>query len=198
MGLSIHYTGSFNKNASLSDLITEVKEVAEVQNWEYNVYEEKFPIDNNEDDTYDGKVYGISFSPPKCEPVFICFLSNYRMSNHLLIEFYGDAERQPEKDYLYMLSTKTQYAGIAIHKMIIDLFRYLNKRNYFSEFNMIDEGEYWETDDEEVLERKFKEYNDLMDNFSLAIEAIPAEPEETYEDYFKRIAERIHKRRKEN
>ncbi len=198
MGLSIHYTGTFNKNASLSDLITEVKEVAEVHNWDYNVYEEKFPIDNNEDETNDGKVYGISFSPSKCEPVYICFLSNYRMSNHFLLKFYGDSEDQPEKDYLYMLFTKTQYAGIAIHKIIIDLFRYLHKQNYFSEFNMIDEGEYWETGDEEVLERKFKEYNYLVDNFSLAIEAIPAEPGETYEDYFKRITERIHKRRKES
>ncbi len=29
MGLSIYYSGKFNKNADLSELITEVKEIAE-------------------------------------------------------------------------------------------------------------------------------------------------------------------------
>lgn len=37
MGLSIHYSGKFNKNASLSDLITEVKDIAETLKWNYKI-----------------------------------------------------------------------------------------------------------------------------------------------------------------
>lgn len=191
MGLSIHYNGQFNKNAILAELITEVKEIAEVFKWKFQVYHQEFPSDINDENTYDGNIYGISFAPPECETIFICFLSNYRMSSHLHLKFHGDSEHQTENDLLYMLSTKTQYAGSAVHKIIIELFRYLNKRNYFSEFNLIDEGEYWETGDEKILEQKFKEYNDLIDNFSLAMEAIPVESGETYENYFKRIAKRV-------
>ena len=191
MGLSIHYNGKFNKNAILADLITEVKEIAEVFKWNYEVYHEEFPSDNKDESPYDGNIYGISFAPPECETIFICFLSNYRMSSHMLLKFHGNSEHQTESDLFYMLSTKTQYAGSAVHKIIIELFRYLNKRDYFSELNLIDEGEYWETGDEKILAHKFKQYNDLMDNFSLAIDTIPVEPGETYEDYFIRIANRI-------
>ena len=143
MGLSIHYSGKFNKNAVLADLITEVKEIAEVLKWDYQIYQEEFPPDISNNHTYDGKIYGISFAPPECETIFICFLSNYRMSSHLLLKFYGDSEHQPESDFLYMLSTKTQFAGPTIHKAIIELFRYLNKRSYFEEFKLIDEGKYF-------------------------------------------------------
>ena len=191
MGLSIHYNGKFNKNANLADLITEVKEIAEVFKWNYELYHEEFPYDSKDESSYDGNIYGISFSPPECEAIFICFLSNYRMSSHIHLKFHGNSELQTESDLLYMLATKTQYAGSAVHKIIIELFRYLNKRGYFSELNLIDEGEYWETGDDKILEHKFKQYNDLMDSFSLAVNTIPLEPGETYENYFIRIANRI-------
>ncbi|MDD2552894.1 MAG: hypothetical protein PHQ56_09760, partial [Dysgonamonadaceae bacterium] len=83
-----------------------------------------------------------------------------------------------------------------IHKAIIELFRYLNKRSYFEEFKLIDEGKYWESSDEKLLEQKFKENGDLIDNFSLAIETIPAKQGESYEDYFKRITKIINDRNK--
>ena len=191
MGLSIHYNGKFNKNAILADLITEVKEIAEVFKWNYEVYHQEFPSNIEDESSYDGNIYGISFEPPECETIFICFLSNYRMSSYIHLELHGKSEHQTESHLLYMLSTKTQYAGSAVHKIIIELFRYLNKRDYFSELNLIDEGEYWETGDEKILEHRFKEYNDLIDNFSLAIETIPMEPGETYEGYLKRIAKRV-------
>ena len=41
MGLSIHYSGRFNKDAILSDLITEVKEVAETFKWDYKIFLEE-------------------------------------------------------------------------------------------------------------------------------------------------------------
>lgn len=122
MGLSIHYNGKFNKNAVLADLITEVKEIAEVFKWDYEVYHEKFPPVSKDENLYDGNIYGISFAPLDCETIFICFLSNYRMSSHVLLKFHGSSDNPTDSDFLYMLSTKTQYAGSAVHKIIIDCF----------------------------------------------------------------------------
>lgn len=193
MGLSIHYRGRFNQNAVLSDLITEVKEVAEVLKWNYTVYGTEFPTKGKEDQLYDGEIYGISFTPPDCETVSICFLSNY-----VLLKFYGHDENQSEIDFLYMVSVKTQFAGPTIHKTIVELFRYLFKKNYFSEFDLVDEGEYWETCDEKLLEHKFKEYGNLIDSFSLVVETTPVNQGELYENYFKRIIKLIDKKGKKN
>ena len=196
MGLSIHYEGSFNKNLLLSDLITEVKEIVETFNWDYKIYLKEFPEKKIDDSAYDERIYGISFTPPECETVSICFLSNYRMSSGARLKFFGKSPNQSENKFLYMLSVKTQFAGVSIHKAIIELFRYLLKRNYFSEFNLIDEGNYWETGDESLLEQKFKENGDLIDHFSIAIETIPIKPRESFEGYFERIMSRINDRNK--
>jgi len=43
MGLSIHYSGSFNPKASLQAMIEEVKDIAETYKWKYFVFEDEFP-----------------------------------------------------------------------------------------------------------------------------------------------------------
>lgn len=198
MGLSIYYSGRFNENAVLSDLITEVKEIAEAFKWDYKVYQEAFLVDENESQSHDGKVYGISFTPPECETISICFLSNYRMSSTVHLKFYGHSKNQPESKFLYMLSTKTQFAGITTHKTIIEIFRHLYKQNYFTEFNLVDDGEYWETGNEKLLEEKFKENGNLIDNFSIAVETIPVKQGETFENYFERLLKMIDDRNKKS
>ncbi len=197
MGLSFYYSGKFNKNANLSDLITEVKEIAKTFKWKFQIYEESFP-DNIQDDIqfYNDKIYGISITPPHCETISICFLSNYKMSSIVHLKFYGNSAKESENDFLYMLSTKTQFAGVFVHKTVIQLFRYLNQRKYFEEFELIDDGQYWETGDEKLLEKKFKENGDLIDNFSIAVETIPAKQNESFEKYFERIIKTIDDRNK--
>ena len=181
MGLSIHYSGSFRENASLSKMVDEVRDIVEVCNWEYNFYEEEFPKDYNPKDSYNKNIYGISFTPPECETVSLCFLSNRKMSSPSNLKFFGKTSDEPEEKYLYMLSVKTQFAGIEIHKFIIDLFRYLNKQKYFDNLKIIDEGKYWDTGDEKLLQDIFKRYVDLLDDFSFSIENIPLKNGESYE-----------------
>ena len=197
MGISIHYRGKFNKNAALTDLITEVKEIADTFKWNCKVYQKVFPVNASENQSHDGEIYGISFTPPECETISICFLSNYKMSSHAHLKFYGHPENLSESDFLYMLSAKTQFAGTTIHKTIIELFRYLYKRNYFSKFELVDEGDYWETGNERLLEQKFKENGDLIDNFIIAVETIPIKQGEPFENYFERIMKMIDHRNKE-
>lgn len=195
MGLTIHYSGRFNEHASLPEMIEEVKDIAQIYGWEYHIFEQHFSIDELGKTDYNDKIYGICFTPPECETVNLCFLSNGRMSSETNLEIFGNSSDEDYQKYLYMLSVKTQFAGRVTHKLIIHLLKYLNKK-YFSEFKVIDEGNYWDTEDEKILEETFEKYNDLLASFGAALENIPLKSEETFEEYFKRIMKIIQDKRK--
>ena len=195
MGLSIHYNGRFNAQASLPEMIEEVRDIAEIYNWQYTVYENQFSSNIFDSDSYSEKIYGISFTPPESETICLCFLSNGRMSSFPNFKCFGNSTNENYQKYLYMLSVKTQFAGSAVHKLIILLLKYLSKK-YFQEFEVIDEGHYWETGDEKLLEETFEKYNDLLESVSSALENIPMDSAETFEDYFARIMKIIKEKRK--
>lgn len=190
MGLAINYSGQFNKNASLPLMIEEVKDIVKACKWEYGIFDDDFPANNISED-YTDEVFGIMFTPPECETVSLTFLSNRKMSSFVNLKLFGRDGEVPNEDYLYMLSTKTQFAGEEIHKFIIELFRYLKQQGYFEKLEIIDEGEYWETRDENHLHKMFQKYNRLFDNFSLALESVPRQEGESYEVFFRRIMELI-------
>ena len=160
MGLSIHYKGCFSKGASLQAMIEEVTDIAEIYKWKYSVYETAFDMENLGRADFNNRIYGIIFVAPKCEPVYLSFLSNGRMSNEMHLQHRGNSTDKSK--YLYMLSTKTQYGGMQVHLTIIQMLRYLSEK-YFSEFELYDEGGYWETGDVNILAETFKRYDDLMD-----------------------------------
>jgi len=195
MGLSIHYRGSLNDQNCLTGMIEEVKDIAEIYKWPYHIYKSKFPGKSFAKAAYNNEIYGISFAPPGCETVFLCFLSNGRMSSPIYLQFYGNSKDKTERESLYMLSVKTQFAGIEIHKIIIQLFKHLSKK-YLKDFTLSDEGQYWETGDETVLEKNFKRYSDLLDNFSSAIEYHPMKKGESFEAYFERLLKKIRDKNK--
>jgi len=195
MGLSIHYSGDFKKGASLSTMIEEVRDVAELYNWKYNIYKDKFIKEAFGIKDYNKAIYGISFTPTNCETVSIEFLSNGKMSSLAHLKFFGKENERPQEEYLYMLSVKTQFAGIEIHKLIIHLFKHLNEK-YFINFKVIDEGQYWETGDEKKLQEIFTRYIDLLDSFSSSLEIYPRKNNESFEAYFVRLMNQIKKRRK--
>jgi hypothetical protein len=186
MGLTIHYSGSFNPAASLKAMIEEVKDIAAIYNWKYFVFNDKFPENSFGKTAYNDDIYGICFTPPECETVSLCFLSNGRMSNAVNLKFYGNPKNKEEADYLYMLFTKTQYAGPEIHKLIIHLLKYLSKK-YFPDFTVSDEGEYWETGDEKLLEENFKRYTALINGFVSCLQNFSMNPGESFEAYFERL-----------
>jgi len=195
MGLTIHYNGKFNEKASLTEMINEVKDISEIYKWQYVIYKDQFPEDSFNNDSFDDNIYGISFMPQGSEPVFLCFLSNGRMSSPDHLKYFGNNAHESEKKYLYMLSTKTQYAGSDIHMLIINFIKYIS-RKYLKEFNVIDEGKYWETGDEKLLEETFSRYNNLLDSVGFALENIPFKSNETFEEYFTRILKLIHNKHK--
>lgn len=191
MGLSIHYSGSIVNPDLLPELIDEIQEIAKIHNWKYFVFDRKFPENSFGKTGYNQNIYGICFTPPECETIDICFLSNGRMSCISHLKFFGKTEDQAEQPYLYMLSVKTQYAGVEVHQFVIQLFRYLNKK-YFADFKMTDEGSYWETNDLALLQSTFKRYTDLINGFASALEYIPMQNGENIESYFERLMKLLH------
>ena len=185
MGLTIHYNGRFGKPELLQPMIEEVEDIARIYKWRYNINNTHFPKGSFNKDGHDNKVYGISFTPADCETVSICFLSNGRMSCSSLLKFYGDSTDKTRQEYLYMVSVKTQFAGWQTHLFIVGLLKYLSKK-YFSEFNVNDEGHYWETNDEEILKQNFNRYTTLLDSVSTAFETFPVKDGETMNDYIER------------
>ncbi len=178
--------------------VKELKDIAENLNWDFFIFEDKFPENALDKEEYDKKnLYGISLSPPKCEPVNVCFLSNGKMSAPLNLQLWANPKGKEEKKYLYMIATKTQFAGIEIHKMIIHLFKYVEKK-YLTNFKLTDEGYYWETMDENKLQKRFNEYNRILDMTELGLKTIPKEQNESYEKYFERLVKIINKLDKKN
>lgn len=194
MGLSFHYSGRIANPDSLPFMIDEVVDICKVYNWKYKVFERQFSKDSIWKEVHNEKLYGICFIPPGCEMVSISFLSNGRMSSATGLQFWGNSNDPKEKEFLYMISVKTQYAGIEIHRNIIQLFRYIDEK-YLADFTMNDEGEYWETNDNQVLKENFKRYTDLIEGFSLALESQDREKGEDMETYLLRLAQQLHDRR---
>lgn len=176
------------------------------------------PVINN---LHDGKLYGIEFTPEGSEPVSICFLSNGRMSGIMQLTCWGQfreekkvvlynatinehnvVEIQQEEEtltaddynrYLYMCSSKTQYAGPGTHVLIIGVFRYLAK-TYLADFEMIDEAQFWETNDTELLENQFARTGFLIDSFGLLCNIEKHLPDEDIESYILRIIAKMRKK----
>jgi hypothetical protein len=192
MGLSIHYRGSFNSPASLQEMIEEVVKIAKVYHWKYTVFETTFP-DDGFNNAYNENIYGVNFTPPSCETVSLIFLSNGKMSSKAHLRFFGYSSVKDDQEYLYTLSTKTQYGGMKTHMFIIHLFKYLSNK-YFKTFHLNDEGMYWETSDEKLLEVFFKCYNDLLNSVTDTLETFPHKIGETMEDYLSRLIEYVNRK----
>lgn len=191
MGLSFHYSGRFNPEKLLKELVEEVSDICKTYNWKYHVINNDFP-DRVFTEDYNDEDYGISFTPPECETVFMSFLSNGRLSSRPNLMFFGNSNNADYKEYLYMLSVKTQFAGIEVHALLIEIFRHISTK-YFLDFKLTDEGNYWETGDLKELEKQFKRYNMLMNNFCLGLETIPKFETENLEAYLIRLFKYISK-----
>ena len=118
MGLSINYKSSFKNEALLKAMIEEVKDIAEIYEWKYTIENNHFPKKTFGKLGYDGKLYGISFTPPNSETISLTFLSNGKMCCGARLKFFGNSDNENDKLYLSMLSSKTQYAGSTNHKKL--------------------------------------------------------------------------------
>jgi len=187
MGLTIHYRGHFNWQSSLPELIAEVKSIAEVNQWHYTIFNEKFPNLPEENELIKNELYGLIVSLPECEPVFLCFASDRRLANPVWLDLASQGQLEDE-ELLYLVFTKTQYAGVEAHKKIIHLLKYLSHK-YFDEFKVSDEGQYWETGDEILLNEQFNKYNQYLSSFTTQIGSMSTQADESPDELVNRIVQ---------
>lgn len=190
MGLTIHYKGRFNPEASLVGLIGECLEFAKVFNWTYHIFEQEFPSIPFPEE-YNDKIYGIAISPPECESLWFTFLSNGKMSGPVQLKFFGNSIDPEDQFTLYSLFTKTQFAGPEIHVVVIEIFKHISKK-YLLDFSMTDEGKYWETSDKTVLVTIFKKYNFLLDMVEDGLKFSKPVDGESIQEMIERIAGNVH------
>jgi hypothetical protein len=192
MGLSFHYSGKIKDEHLINELVGEVADIADSLHWDRVIFGNGSLGKFNGNFIYDEKFSGISISPPECEPVFLCFRKDGNLYNPVSYQFYKEDPVQFPIGFTTTLSVKTHYAGIEIHKILIKLFRHLGKK-YLLDLKIVDEGNYWETDDEEVLKQQFRLYDDMVESFAIALECTAIQKGETIEEYIIRVAGRVKK-----
>ena len=190
MGLSIHYGGNLIDAKLLTNLIEEVKNVAETYSWKYHVFHTVFPNEEFSKEIFFNNIYGISLTPPNCETLFFTFLNNGSVTCPMSLQFFANSQNQKEQAHIYKVSVKTQYGGVVLHQFIIHFIKYLNSK-YFDDFKLTDESNYWETEDEEIMKSQFKKYDSLIDNFGLAIETFPLKKGESMFAYLERLIKKV-------
>jgi len=136
MGITIHFCGRLRKESDYLTVTGLGRAFAHRKDavvFELDVArKELIRVKDDEIRKYESQVKGISFCiHPDAEPIMLQFDSD---------------------DYLCEFC-KTQYAGVATHLEVLGFLREIEP--YFRDFQVVDEGGYWDTTNLELLEEKF-------------------------------------------
>ncbi|MEM8529002.1 MAG: hypothetical protein AAGG68_30505 [Bacteroidota bacterium] len=194
MGLTIHFKGQLRDIKQLPAFVEEVEDIANSLNWKSHRIDEVVELEEScplaEERTNGGvRIRGLHVTPPKCETFCFTFAPSGKM-----MSLFGvlSAARHPEEDFAYWLHTKTQYAGIELHIAAISLMRYLEKK-YFQYLEVSDEGQYWESNDVDLLTQRFDEYTKLIAAVRGALEKASISPNLSKSNLIDKITEIIQK-----
>ena len=195
MGLSIHFKGELRDMKQLSAFVEEVEDIANSLDWKSHRIDRVMELEEScllEEQRTEGgiRIRGIHITPPDCETLCLTFAPSGKMMS--LLGVLSAAKMYPEFDFVYWLHTKTQYAGIEVHIAVISLLRYLEKK-YFQSFEVSDEGEYWESNDVDLLTQRFDEYTKLIAAVKGALEKAAIPPDLSENNLIQKITEIIEK-----
>jgi len=179
MGISIHYKGKLNKPELVNYLINEMAAISKEIEWEYELVDDK--IQN---------VKGIITKPHKnSEPFSLLFNKNLDLVSIACLILEVNNNKVPHVE-----SIKTQYAPLKIHISVIKLLKYF-KSKYIANMEVFDEGDYWNTLDEQVLK---KNMNFLASRINIVADILEAHQDDidkadTPENLVDRIEEILRK-----
>jgi hypothetical protein len=181
MGITIHYQGKLNQPDLADEFCEELEDISKAMEWNYNRI-------NDEPDSEPVPLKGIVISPhEKSEPLVFTFDPEGNLRNAFMMRF---ADEEP--DLTRYNHTKTQFAPIDVHIAIVKLFKYLQLK-YMDNLEVMDEGSYWDTGDENLLKQKFDFLNAKMDELAGLLETIEIDKKDTAES----LADKIEKLIKE-
>ena len=127
MGVTIHFEGQLKNATAFDDLMNYITRIGTANTWLTETFENHHTkllrVRNEEDWDYEGPTKGITlYIHEDCDPIRLEF----------------------DRDLYIQEYVKTQFAGFQIHMKVIGLLK--NLRQFFNEFEVVDEGEYWETE----------------------------------------------------
>ncbi len=186
MGISIHYSAKFGTRHTMREFIEETVDIAKTLNWKYTILEDREFPETPGTLEKDCDLFGLLLTPPECETLDLCFHGDRRLINITCLQVIDPKDWKKDPSWIYTASCKTQFAGPAVHKQIILLFKYLHKK-YFDELEMNDETDYWKTSDEDKLKQLFDKMSRLINMLKDTLDDFPIQENEDVEDYFKRI-----------
>src|SRR6266487_5348964 len=185
MGLTIHYSCSLKKISSLKKLVDEVKDICESMPWEYHLWNEnnlhEYSTQIHKEEWTPEDLYGISFSIPECEPFWLTFLPNGKLSSYFNILA---APVYDEYEWIYSVHTKTQFAGPDAHICLVKLLKHLQLK-YLQDVSVSDEGNYWDTDNKEILLEQFTRYEQafkIVEESLMNFKSLPGETSQQLAD----------------
>ena len=180
MGITIHYKGKLNSPGLSDAFCEELEDIAKSMEWEYNRF--------NFDEKDETPVKGFFIGPKdKSEPLQFMIDKDGFLRNALLLE------RFPHTDKMTFLNhTKTQFAPIEIHIVIIKLLKYLQQK-YISNLEVWDEGDYWQTGNAVLLKKKMYFLTEKMDQFAKMLESTPIERNVSTDSIIDKIEEILKK-----
>lgn len=134
MGITVHFEGNLKDEASFKEICSNAEAFAKEMEWPFSlISEQEVQLErtrNGEDWDYIGPVKGIEIFPHEaCEP--------------FRLEF--------DKDLYIQEFTKTQFAPVEIHVLLVDFIR--SNLEMFESIEVIDEGEFFDTNDLELLNK---------------------------------------------
>lgn len=192
MGVTIHYRGRLREPGSISALTDEVRDICLANDWHHQVYDlvmdEDIPLSiirhvAGRDQT-GIHLRGIYFRPhEESESVMLTFTPDGRLLPIISV-LMGMA--YPTLDDMFWAHTKTQFAGAEIHAVICKLLRYLEKR-YFTDWEVLDEAQYWESENVENLHHNFARSQQAIDAFQDALDTASPKEIESVEQLAARV-----------
>lgn len=136
MGVTIHFEGQLKSDSEFDTLMEIANDFAEHYQLPYSFFKEKSKkldrVKDEKDWDYIGPTKGIKIQPDV-------------NSDPLWLEF--------DKDNYLQEYCKTQFSDTYTHLIIVDLLRKIEP--FFKELLVFDEGEFWDTEDEELLKSHF-------------------------------------------
>ncbi|KQS89793.1 hypothetical protein [Chryseobacterium sp. Leaf394] len=144
MGITIHFEGKVKNDENYNLLVRKVIEYSEFQGWNFFEFQNELKklerVKNEEDWDYIGTTKGVQVQP-------------HKNSEPLIFEF--------DKDLYIQEYCKTQFSDIETHIKITELLNVIT--DYFSNLEIFDESEYWETGNERLLQENWEKFYTAMD-----------------------------------
>lgn len=174
MGVTIHYRGRLRRKEELSNLTEEVVDLCKSAGWKHTIWK-------------GDPLAGVTFQVhPDCELVWMTVDQNGNLQNILTLNV-DDNEFEPWN------FTKTQFANVETHVAICNVLRFLGDK-YFEDWEVDDEGRYYETGDLEYLTRVMSFLNAAIKDMAESLTTMPVEPGASLEEHVMGIAQKFKER----